>query len=862
MVKVENDKTIQALTKRFIKSYKKNTITILLAVTLIITLIVSLLTLFHTNHRIEAKQNLFIYTDIDYQISNLKNSQLRELEGDKAIAKLGIRRFQATIKNDYQSAALVSANEPSILATSKLLSGAMPTAENEIVAEKWALLNLGINPVVGTDVQLETIATESTDSELKTYTIVGIINDVSLNKLSGSLNLYTSLNEDVADDYYAEVKFKNNVDSRQIIQNKKKHLGIAQKDISLNPWKENKQELLILDIQITTLLLIICFVIIWGIYRISLLARENQYGILRAVGVTKRQIRKMIVSELLVIYVISIPLGIIFGQLCSYLVTYISKNNESDIFFWGEREPFEMVVPILPIILCIAGVGVVLFIISLLGARKINKQTIMEVIIGEKEDDNKNTAVFTISDKSERFLYVKLGCRYIFAKFRTSIVIVVSLIIGGSLFYGLAYKGILASHETVIQKEANFYNSDYILTATNDRTANQGITIETVKQAQQIEEIVKTETQMAMPIKVLNDETKRNNKYFEEMEKRVENIYGFSLRGKLGSNSIYQTKLKGYNTETLKKLKNYLVVGNFNPDNMEANEIIIAMPRISEYGKSKGTVGFFKKGTAIMDYQLGQTIKISYRSDFDTTSNKYWQSEDDEQYYSKLDYKIVAIVYYPYMKEVSVLEQVYPLLITSETNYSKINPSGVYETANFTVKDSSSKKRKEEIEQELIRLAVKNQQVTARSLIEENSKLDMLYQKELVYIYGIAVVAFTLLLINLVNSLKYRVETRKRELYIYRAIGMSLHSQSKMIQIENMIFGLVSVGIVFLASHAIAQFLYVESEIYIYGQSYEYDYFIYLLLAAAILVICYVVSILLNRRLKDESILNELNKIE
>ena len=62
MEKIETRSTLLGLTIRFVKDYRKNSFALIFSLLLSITLIFSILTLLHTNYRVIAKQNLFIYT--------------------------------------------------------------------------------------------------------------------------------------------------------------------------------------------------------------------------------------------------------------------------------------------------------------------------------------------------------------------------------------------------------------------------------------------------------------------------------------------------------------------------------------------------------------------------------------------------------------------------------------------------------------------------------------------------------------------------------------------------------------------------------------------------------------------------------
>lgn len=59
-----------------------------------------------------------------------------------------------------------------------------------------------------------------------------------------------------------------------------------------------------------------------------------------------------------------------------------------------------------------------------------------------------------------------------------------------------------------------------------------------------------------MPVKVIDSGVDRNEQFLKEKDEIVLRNYGFSLTGKLQGEAVYHTKLKGYNSDALKKLKN------------------------------------------------------------------------------------------------------------------------------------------------------------------------------------------------------------------------------------------------------------------------------------------------------------------
>ncbi|QQK08041.1 ABC transporter permease [Miniphocaeibacter halophilus] len=860
MVKIKNKESILLLTNRFIKSYKKNSLSLILGMSLIITLIVSLTTMLYTNHRLESIQNQFIYTNMDYEIKNLSMEQIKELQENKTIENLGIEKYLSTIKTkNNQAAVIISANTDSILKVSKLIEGKMPKNKNEIVAEKWTLLNLGINPIVGTEFSFP-IKPGNVNNK---YKIVGILNDMPLNKMGGAIILYTNLVYDDSKEYLVHLKFKENINIEKEIEKIENELEIPNKNIVKNPWLENKEELIIANIKLNALLLLIGGLIVFGIYRISLIKREKQFGMLRAIGVTKKQVKKIMILELLKLYFYSIPIGIIIGFLSVKIITNFSNDENLKIFFWGKLEKFNIIYPINEIIISILMFFIVLVFVGVIGSRGINGVSIIKNITGHGNTGKDKFSLVNITgEENKNLLLKKLSMKYIFTNVKTSFIVILSLIIGGTLFYGLAYKSYIIEEINNIQTRTNFYNSDYLLTAYDDMDIGKGISELTLNNIKNIDGIQSIETQIALPIKVVDNNESRNKEYLNNQEKIVNSHYGFSLRGKDKFENLYHTKLKGYNDNALEKLKKYIVEGNIDNNNLKENEIIIAMPRTSSYGKSKGAVGYFKNGLTIIDYKVGDTITIKYTDINNINSERYWNFSDINNKYMEKDYKISAIVYYPYMKSVSLLEQVYPLLITSEENIRKIVNNPTYLTINVNRNVLSSKTNDRLIEEKLIELAVENGEVTARSLIEEKEKIDTMYKKELIYIYGIAVVTFILVLLNLTNNLKYRIQIRREDFYIYKAIGMEIDSLKKIIYFENMIFSILSLFFIVIFSKIVSKFLYYEAELYLYGIEYRYNYPIIIILAMFTLMISFIISYFLNKNLKNVNIIEKLSIIE
>ena len=65
---------------------------------------------------------------------------------------------------------------------------------------------------------------------------------------------------------------------------------------------------------------------IYGIYYVSMLDKVQEYGRLRAVGATKRQIRQLVFREGLAVAAIAVPIGILLGILAGVQVIRLTAR--------------------------------------------------------------------------------------------------------------------------------------------------------------------------------------------------------------------------------------------------------------------------------------------------------------------------------------------------------------------------------------------------------------------------------------------------------------------------------------------------------------------------------------------------------
>lgn len=177
---------------RYMKEYKKNTVTVFLCFLLTVVLISGLLILMHTNHRVEALQNMLTHTPADVRITSLNENQVEILRNDSDISKMAIFEKPEYVLCDENRIYFQCGDDLGITLTGRLEKGRMPENETEVVMEKWVLLNLGKEPDINQEITLEN---ENT-GVVQEFTIVGILSDVLRNKQVGLLTMYSCLEKE------------------------------------------------------------------------------------------------------------------------------------------------------------------------------------------------------------------------------------------------------------------------------------------------------------------------------------------------------------------------------------------------------------------------------------------------------------------------------------------------------------------------------------------------------------------------------------------------------------------------------------------------------------------------------------------
>ncbi len=844
---------------RYLKEYKKNTITIFLCFLLASILMSALLILIHTNHKEEALMNMLTHTPADVRITQLAREQVELLKNDGKISKIAVFEEPEYVLCDENRIYFERADECGITLTSRLEKGRMPKYENEIVVEKWVLLNLGKSPSIN-----QTISLKNEDTgKMLDYEVVGILSDVLRDKQVGLLTMFSCMNDDYDGVYSCYINYKNNWNIEKEKKETSDALKIEAANIKNSPGRENMEELFYRDIGVIAIVLLFFVIIFSGIFRIQMIARHEQYGLLRAIGIKKKIFIKNILYELGIIYVTAIPIGGIVGKIVAWAVTRLSGSEKQTICLYGEKVEFELLIPVIQIFTGFVLLAGITMAVGLTACRSIYKKTIIEVISKDISEKMRKSGWMLHLDKGKNkilFLW-KLSVRYVVRDLKTSVFIILTIVMGVSLFYGLIYEAQIAGNIRYETKEMYFFNGDYAMNVLTFQTADYGISRESVREILELEQVKEIETAAGLPIRVVDQiEIKRNVKYYDNARQKMEEIYGYSGEGDDGKDWVYKSVLYGYNDHALKKLGKYIVDGKDNLEQIDENEVILCVMRKSLDKQGAQSIGWYKDGEPLMQYQVGDKIRIKYREDLQTNDINYENFTDDTSAYTSKEYKINAIVSFPYIADITYSQ--YPIFITKDDYIRSMVRNSKVQSIYINGSGDQSEEEDEKLEEQLIRIGAKNLQVSTRSLIAEREKADMLFRKEIVNLGGIALVFLILALTNIANHMKFRIRMRKKEMCILRAIGMKFWMVKQVVIWEILNICIVSFAGGYAVARTISGYLYKQSDLKNFGYIYKFDVFIYFWVCMVAFLICAFISNQIVKKSAGKHIIDELNNIE
>lgn len=444
------------IAKSNLKQNKSKSILIIITI-ILSTLMLSSIGIYIVDAGAYQKENTIKYSG-NYQgiLANVDEKQADILSNHADVELTGKMNGVGVEKlEDDLNISLAYMNEDALKLNSfEFIKGKLPSKENEIVLDSGALKALGYkNKDLGEKIKISYNDYKSDKKIEKEFIISGIL---KTSEISEAGKYYYAI---ISESYMRNTRDMSQEDFNIYVKlNDKSNLSIEQAKSKLNKIandvgldtinvavNENYINALKPDMEtimggvfVGLVIVLSSILVIYNIFYISIVTKVQEFGKLRAIGATKKQVKNIVFKEGFILAGIAIPIGIILG----YALSNIIIKSVMDIDVKSSQ---------LPVILLVIIISFMSVVLSLLKPMKVaSKVSIVDAV---RYTGNK------ISNKNKRKGYKNINLKRLSQanlernKKRTYMTLV-SLILSGTIF--ITVSTALESFDAEKMARANF----------------------------------------------------------------------------------------------------------------------------------------------------------------------------------------------------------------------------------------------------------------------------------------------------------------------------------------------------------------------------------------------------------------------
>lgn len=718
-------KTLTNLVKGNLKSSKAKSVLICITIMLTTTLLTSVGIICNNWLKTNKAATIEYSGSFEGIYKRVNKDKLDIIKNNASIDQYGIYKAIGTSQYEDSNLGLIYAdNTIKNMANIKFEDGTMPEKENEIAIESGYLNLLNNGAKIGDKIKLSYESLSTGEIKEKEFILSGILQTSDISKaqkiysaiISKSYFVSEEVDENTKYNVYINIVKPKKLTADEVkesILSIAKNMGIEEYDVRINTDYINASnpdpQVIAGGIIVALIIILSSMLVIYSIFYVSVINKVHEYGKLRAVGATKRQIRKIILREGFILSCISIPLGIAIGYLIGQVV--ILKALKMDRYGVGGMNIF--------IAIGVAVITVISVLLSLLKPMKMACN--ISPVEAMRYDGND-------SKQKKRKGYEEINLKKItFANLsrnkKRTVITLLSLSLSGILFIVASTIMNCMNPENMVKDHSlgdiTVYLDNYDW---NEDGSNNLYDIQA------------------------------NNPLGKEMCERLENIPGVKKINMeksawasidIGAGEKNLEDIQGFDKEFYDELSEHLVEGEINKEALESGEgLVYTHP---SYAKE---IGIKVGSTQVITIYDG---KDSYKKEF----------------------TVLALVDIG-GASIRIPESVMDSLIKTDTTIR----------VGLEVKKDMLKSVEEEIKN-----ITDNDEYLSYGTLEDSIET---YKKSMaitsVLIYSLVIIIGVIGLMNLINTMITSIITRKRELGILQAIGLSDKQLVKMLQIEGLFY--------------------------------------------------------------------------
>ena len=801
---------LNRLTIKNLRLNKKRTIVTIIGIILSTALMVGIGLLFSSFQDLMIRDTIGYsgkyeakYNDVNLiKLNDIKNKNFTYFY-EKPI---GFSKIESS--NEYKPYMYITSVNREYFDELKLIEGDIPKNENEIVISNHVITNGGLDYKVG-DIVTFTYGSRNIDGNITlanselvdgefltnegthTYKIVGIVDrsnfesysasgytafTVDVNSDNGNVNLYVMFNKNKniikqSEELAKELNYNGDINYNSTL------LALYGESTYGNVMSSMGGMMIIM----LSLVSIGCIIVIYNSFAISVMERKKEFGLLSSIGATKKQIKKSVFYEALVVGVIGIILGILGAYIGIGTVILIINNLISDMLEYKLYLVTNYLFIIIPVIFMIIVIGVSAFIPS----RRASKVSPIEAI--RQNDDIKINKKKIRTSKLVLKLFGiegEIALKNIKRNKKKYRVTIVSLFISIVLFISFSsYMNYTLNTASSVMGEVPY---DYRISYFGDDNNKEAL--------DKINEIVKS------------SDVKEYVSY---------SVGNLSIIGNYTYSDEYLDFYKSaYGDDGIKAL-----------NNLKYQNIYILVLDDNSYNKYKKLIGLDKDSVILLNRFKGVSYGNNKRVNYDIPvinsgdiNIKICNFDDDEEnvdttkYCNKnIDNIFVTNKSFDLIEEFSYMDDF--KLIVNKKLYDSILDGGTDFTQFNIISDNTNNIDK------LTKELDKYNNVNYINIKESMKQTNNLILVVKILMYGFISLVTLIGVTSVFNTISTSMALRKREFAVLRSIGLTRGGFNKMLFFESLFFGMkslifalpVSIGVTILIHYSLADMVSIST---------------------------------------------------
>lgn len=754
------------LTGRYLKANKKRTILTIVGIVLSVALICTMGLFVKGLQAAQLERAKNGYGSFHIMFREADEQLFSKIANNTKVSRYGYYNVSEEIKlGDNLLADKVEATDKALeLLPVRVKEGKMPENEKEVALEEWSLEYINNDVKIGDKVKFND----------KEYDLVAILENSKKSQMEHKGIVLTKNNNISKEKSMLLVEIDSKAKLRAAIDELSK-LGEEGKVVENTPvllmlgaageGSGMSGMYLVLSV-IIGIVVVATIAVIYNSFQISVVERIKEFGLLRAVGTTPKQIRKIVLKEATILAAIGIPIGLLIGIIAMYLISIIFKIIGSDSVF-ANKVVIDPIVLIISFIVGVVSIYLSALIPSFFAGRisplvAISSRTSITKEKIKKRNNRIIQKVFGFEGAMAAKNIKRNRKRYRITVF--SIVISVVLFITFKFFMDMA----LTVTDTPNESRDIHFQISKNEEKSNSNTKDFDELAANIKDNNLVDKVYKAYGSYSF------DSVINKGSAIKEVEgfKNVYNIINLNGVDKI----LQHSSITVYDKDSFEVSKKYLESGDIDIDKLnKENGVVLIKKNVFFDEETKK-----RYSGPIANVKVGDEIELQYKNE------KSANVEFSKGNIAKV--KVMAIVeddpldYYG--------EQTGLKMITTEEVLKNLTGESKFESGSLLIKLKDINNEdvvKNDIQEKIGRGAG----INLINNIDENRKLKSTMLMVQILIYGFVIVVSLISCVNIINTLTTNIILRKKEFAALKSIGLTQKGLKKMIVLEGILYAIV-----------------------------------------------------------------------